>query len=635
MEVAYWELAPYLPGIAATDLEKMKVSFIQNNAGKAFEHMIEAADAERAALGLPDVETAHQAPLTGLDDQAISVIDAARARFQLPSLAEARATYPSLLVMQKEETVTSLGKIAMPNPGCVDMLEKLQEMNVPFNIATTSGKPRVPACVDAANGLLRKYFPTDEKIHSGESDFDPPRFKPAPDVYLKAAAAEGMEPSHCIAVEDSASGVGSASNAKMGLIVGYVGGSHIPDSKKQSHAEMLMEGTRADDGRGAEIVISDLRDLCPIVDAFNQHMSTGEPLVFPDPATLKGTTYLPKVVPFAEPKQANVCVLFDFDGTLGDTETPAMEVAYWELAPYLPGIAATDLEKMKVSFIQNNAGKAFEHMIEAADAERAALGLPDVETAHQAPLTGLDDQAISVIDAARARFQLPSLAEARATYPSLLVMQKEETVTSLGKIAMPNPGCVDMLEKLQEMNVPFNIATTSGKPRVPACVDAANGLLRKYFPTDEKIHSGESDFDPPRFKPAPDVYLKAAAAEGMEPSHCIAVEDSASGVGSASNAKMGLIVGYVGGSHIPDSKKQSHAEMLMEGTRADDGRGAEIVISDLRDLCPIVDAFDQHMSTGEPLVFPDPTKLKGTTYPNGPTIIIEGVVAPNEAIAPA
>lgn len=34
-----------------------------------------------------------------------------------------------------------------------------------------------------------------------------------------------------------------------------------------------------------------------------------------------------------------VAVLFDFDGTIGDTETPAMEVAYWEIAPYFPGAA--------------------------------------------------------------------------------------------------------------------------------------------------------------------------------------------------------------------------------------------------------------------------------------------------------
>ena len=54
------------------------------------------------------------------------------------------------------------------------------------------------------------------KVHSGESDFDPPRFKPNPSVYLKAAETEGKEPVNCIAVEDSGSGVGSASNAGVG-----------------------------------------------------------------------------------------------------------------------------------------------------------------------------------------------------------------------------------------------------------------------------------------------------------------------------------------------------------------------------------------------------------------------------------
>lgn len=39
------------------------------------------------------------------------------------------------------------------------------------------------------------------------------------------------------------------------------------------------------------------------------------------------------------PDPKKVAVLFDFDGTIGDTETPAMEVAYWELAPYFPEAA--------------------------------------------------------------------------------------------------------------------------------------------------------------------------------------------------------------------------------------------------------------------------------------------------------
>jgi beta-phosphoglucomutase-like phosphatase (HAD superfamily) len=41
---------------------------------------------------------------------------------------------------------------------------------------------------------------------------------------------------------------------------------------------------------------------------------------------------------------AKPAVLFDFDGTLGDTETPAMEVAFWEVAPYLPGLPTGALQ---------------------------------------------------------------------------------------------------------------------------------------------------------------------------------------------------------------------------------------------------------------------------------------------------
>lgn len=47
-----------------------------------------------------------------------------------------------------------------------------------------------------------------------------------------------------------------------------------------------------------------------------------------------------------DPKR--VAVLFDFDGTIGDTETPAMEVAYWELAPYFPSAASESLTHQSV-----------------------------------------------------------------------------------------------------------------------------------------------------------------------------------------------------------------------------------------------------------------------------------------------
>ena len=146
-----------------------------------------------------------------------------------------------------------------------DVLARLTELKVPFSIATTSGKPRVPVSVVSCG--FTDYFPP-EAIHSGESDFTPPRFKPDPSVYLLAAESTGAVPENCVAVEDSTSGVGSAANAKIGLIVGYVGGSHIASENEEAHAGTLMAGGRSDDGRGADVVVSDMKDLVPIVEWF-------------------------------------------------------------------------------------------------------------------------------------------------------------------------------------------------------------------------------------------------------------------------------------------------------------------------------------------------------------------------------
>jgi beta-phosphoglucomutase-like phosphatase (HAD superfamily) len=287
-------------------------------------------------------------------------------------------------------------------------------------------------------------------------------------------------------------------------------------------------------------------------------------------------------------------VLFDFDGTLGDTEVPAMEVAFWELALYLPeliGACDAELDAACPVFVHANAGKAFEHMIEKCNKQRSEAGLRPIEetrSAREEPAS-----LLAAIDRRRAALGLETISALRndGREPStLLVQQKDDTVVRLAKVSQPTPGTLKMLETLRHSSVPFVIATTSGKPRVPVCVDTAG--LRSFFPSDEKhIHSGESDFEPPRFKPAPDVYLRAASSVGRHPSECIAVEDSASGVGSASNAGIGLIVGYVGGAHIQPALRDAHARMLMAGEKAQNKRGADIVITHMHDLPRVVDSF--------------------------------------------
>mmetsp|Transcript_35377 Transcript_35377/g.113727 ORF Transcript_35377/g.113727 Transcript_35377/m.113727 type:complete len:322 (+) Transcript_35377:820-1785(+) len=299
-----------------------------------------------------------------------------------------------------------------------------------------------------------------------------------------------------------------------------------------------------------------------------------------------------------------VGVLFDFDGTLGDTEAPAMDVAFWELAPFMPSLEllATDpagLDAARDAFVVENAGKAFEFMLEKVDAERAASGgLLPIEQAWARDLAACALTAsplAAAVDTQRAKLGLKTLADifsASAAEPTLLAQQKADTNARLAIAATPTPNTPAALEALVKAGVPFVIATTSGKPRVPICVDACG--FRAHFPSDDaNIHSGESDFDPPRFKPAPDVYLRAASyvggGGGLPPARCVAVEDSASGVGSAANAKIGLIVGYVGASHITD--KDGHARVLMRGDRSEDGRGADVVLADMADLPAVVAAF--------------------------------------------
>lgn len=280
-------------------------------------------------------------------------------------------------------------------------------------------------------------------------------------------------------------------------------------------------------------------------------------------------------------------VLFDFDGTLGDTETPAMRVAFWELAPYLPDATPESLTlATRDAYVRDNAGKAFEFMVDIVEEDRAKAGLPSIEAVRSS--ASEDPTILAVVDAARAESGLPPLADTRALGKDILTLQKDETVDALSVLAKPCDNVPSVLATLTEKRVPFSIATTSGKPRVPVSVVSCG--FTDYFPP-EAIHSGESDFDPPRFKPDPSVYELAAEKTGVATANAVAVEDSTSGVGSAANAKIGMIVGYVGGSHIAEGSKDDHAATLMAGGRSEDGRGADIVVSDMLDLVPLVDYF--------------------------------------------
>jgi HAD superfamily hydrolase (TIGR01509 family) len=76
-------------------------------------------------------------------------------------------------------------------------------------IACASGADRPKVVMQIAHVGMARYF--GERIFSGH---DQPRSKPAPDVYLAAAAHLGADPARCLVVEDTATG------AQAGLAAG-------------------------------------------------------------------------------------------------------------------------------------------------------------------------------------------------------------------------------------------------------------------------------------------------------------------------------------------------------------------------------------------------------------------------------
>jgi HAD superfamily hydrolase (TIGR01509 family) len=112
----------------------------------------------------------------------------------------------------------------------------------PKAVASSSTMDRICASLETAD--LLRFF--ESRLFSAS---EVPRGKPAPDLFLHAAARMEVEPADCVVVEDSAPGVAAATAAGM-MAIGFVGGSHTgPHLARQLFAA------------GARAVIADMRAL--------------------------------------------------------------------------------------------------------------------------------------------------------------------------------------------------------------------------------------------------------------------------------------------------------------------------------------------------------------------------------------
>jgi HAD superfamily hydrolase (TIGR01509 family) len=79
------------------------------------------------------------------------------------------------------------------------------------------------------------------------------RGKPAPDLFLHAAAATGVDPARCLVVEDSPPGIAAAKAARM-TAFGFTGASHC----RPGHDQRLAAA-------GADIIFADMRELPDLI----------------------------------------------------------------------------------------------------------------------------------------------------------------------------------------------------------------------------------------------------------------------------------------------------------------------------------------------------------------------------------
>jgi beta-phosphoglucomutase-like phosphatase (HAD superfamily) len=124
-------------------------------------------------------------------------------------------------------------------PGAEDLLDFLVARAIPRTIATGSGKQNVDFFIERLH--LGRWFDLAHIVYDDGTIAG----KPAPDLYLAAAARLGIDPARCIVIEDSWSGMVAAQAAGIGRIYALLGDSG------HARQETLPESVQVIDDLGA------------------------------------------------------------------------------------------------------------------------------------------------------------------------------------------------------------------------------------------------------------------------------------------------------------------------------------------------------------------------------------------------
>lgn len=105
-------------------------------------------------------------------------------------------------------SIEQLTQNCQPIPHIRNVIDALIAESIPFCVASNGVHPKMRATL-TTTGLL-PFF--EGKAYSG---YDVPHGKPAPDLFLHAAAQFNTPPTDCVVIEDSATGLQAAQAAGM------------------------------------------------------------------------------------------------------------------------------------------------------------------------------------------------------------------------------------------------------------------------------------------------------------------------------------------------------------------------------------------------------------------------------------
>lgn len=142
-----------------------------------------------------------------------------------------RADWPMYV---RDRTLEAFGVGIEPVAGAGEVLRHLREKRLAYCVAS-SGKFEKMRFTLGATGLLP--FVEDVLFSAEEVAYG----KPAPDLFLHAAARMGHEPGRCLVIEDSVPGVQAAVAAGM-PVIGYAGDPHTDgEALKKEGAHVISD----------------------------------------------------------------------------------------------------------------------------------------------------------------------------------------------------------------------------------------------------------------------------------------------------------------------------------------------------------------------------------------------------------